>query len=64
MAQSVSSKKERFVFLDYLRISAAWLVVYDHMFGEWTARHGVSLRLVGMIRTYISNPFGIIQNFG
>lgn len=54
----------RFVFLDYLRAMAAWAVVWDHLFCAWPAEHGVQLGFVGLVRTYVTQPLGIIQDFG
>jgi peptidoglycan/LPS O-acetylase OafA/YrhL len=61
---SVGTTKDHFVFLDYLRAMAAWAVVWDHMLGQWPADHGVHLRIVAAMRTYVAQPLGIIQDFG
>jgi peptidoglycan/LPS O-acetylase OafA/YrhL len=55
--------QEHFIFLDYLRALAAWAVVWDHV-GSWPEHYGVKLQLVGLVRKYITQPFGIIQDFG
>jgi peptidoglycan/LPS O-acetylase OafA/YrhL len=55
--------QEHFVFLDYLRAMAAWAVVWDHV-GSWPERYGVKLHLVGVVRRYFNQPFGVIQDFG
>jgi peptidoglycan/LPS O-acetylase OafA/YrhL len=54
---------QHFVFLDYLRAMAAWAVVWDHV-GTWPERHGVTLRTFLLVRTYLAEPFGVIQDFG
>jgi peptidoglycan/LPS O-acetylase OafA/YrhL len=55
--------QDHFIFLDYLRIMAAWAVVWDHV-GGWPERYGVKLQLILIVRRYINQPFGIIQDFG
>ena len=55
--------QEHFVFLDYLRAIAAWAVVWDHV-GNWPERYGAKLHIVEIVRRYITQPFGIIQDFG
>ena len=54
----------RYVFLDYLRACAAWLVVWDHL---GTTMPGWSGKVFGpaeWIRANVTGPLGIIQDFG
>ncbi len=63
MPQAADSPS-RYVFLDYLRALAAWLVVWDHL---GTILPGW-LRLVftpaQWVRDYVAGPLGVIQDFG
>jgi len=60
----VAPSKDRFVFLDYLRIIATFGVVWDHVVALWPEGYGFHLKIVSVSRTYIAEPFGIIQDFG
>src|SRR5579859_2977962 len=54
----------RYVFLDYLRALAAWLVVWDH-FGNIMPRGlGHVFGPAEWVRHNITGPLGIIQDFG
>lgn len=54
----------RFVFLDYLRALAAWLVVWDHLANVFLHDRGRVFRPAEFIRDNITAPLGIIQDFG
>ena len=58
------SKAGRFVFLDYLRALAAWLVLWDHLgtiMPGWANR---TFAPAAWVRANIADPLGVIQNFG
>lgn len=52
------------VFLDLLRGTAALLVVYDHLAAAWPDQTERSWIVTRQIRRYVSEPLGIIQDFG
>jgi peptidoglycan/LPS O-acetylase OafA/YrhL len=54
----------RYVFLDYLRAAAAWLVVWDHMANLVPERMGQPFPAAHWARDNITGPLGIIQDFG
>lgn len=54
----------RYVFLDYLRAVAAWLVVWDHMANLVPQRMGQAFAPAQWVRHNITGPLGIIQDFG
>jgi peptidoglycan/LPS O-acetylase OafA/YrhL len=54
----------RYIFLDYLRAAAAWLVVWDHLVASLPQDLGKPLPLAIWVRHNISGPLGIIQDFG
>ncbi|THD52622.1 acyltransferase [Phenylobacterium sp.] len=54
----------RYVFLDYLRAVAAWLVVWDHMANLVPQRMGQPFAPAGWVRDNVTDPLGIIQDFG
>lgn len=54
----------RYVFLDYLRAVAAWLVVWDHMANLVPQRMGQAFAPARWVRHNITDPLGIIQDFG
>jgi len=54
----------RFVFLDYLRALAAWLVVWDHLANVFLHDRGRVFLPAEFIRDNITAPLGIIQDFG
>jgi peptidoglycan/LPS O-acetylase OafA/YrhL len=54
----------RYVFLDYLRALAAWLVVWDHLANILPDAHGHPFFPAIWVRDNISGPLGIIQDFG
>ncbi len=64
MSSDLMASRHRFDFLDYLRAAAAWVVVFDHLFGRWVPARGMNLRAVSWMRTYVGEPLGIIQDFG
>lgn len=54
----------RYIFLDYLRALAAWLVAWDHLatvFPGWRERVYAPAEFV---RQHFTGPLGIIQDFG
>ena len=53
-----------FVFLDYLRILAASLVVWDHLFVSWPRKAGTEFFAAAWLHIYVTGPLGIIQDFG
>jgi peptidoglycan/LPS O-acetylase OafA/YrhL len=54
----------RYVFLDWLRALAAWLVVWDHLANVMPFNSGRYLPLAHWVRNNITGPLGIIQDFG
>ncbi|MFI4966974.1 MAG: acyltransferase family protein [Caulobacterales bacterium] len=54
----------RYVFLDYLRALAAWLVVWDHLANNFPNGQGLVFRPAELVRNNIAAPLGIIQDFG
>ena len=54
----------RYIFLDYLRAAAAWLVVWDHLVASLPQDLGQPLMLAVWVRRNVSGPLGIIQDFG
>jgi peptidoglycan/LPS O-acetylase OafA/YrhL len=54
----------RYVFLDYLRAVAAWLVVWDHMANLVPQRMGQYFAPAHWVRDNVTGPLGIIQDFG
>ncbi len=56
--------ESRYIFLDYLRAAAAWLVVWDHLVAGFPQQLGHPLRLAVWVQRNVSGPLGIIQDFG
>jgi peptidoglycan/LPS O-acetylase OafA/YrhL len=54
----------RYVFLDYLRALAAWLVVWDHIANSFPEGQGLVFWPAQLVRSNIAAPLGIIQDFG
>jgi peptidoglycan/LPS O-acetylase OafA/YrhL len=54
----------RYVFLDYLRALAAWLVVWDHLANDLLHNLGKTFRPAELIHNNFTVPFGVIQDFG
>jgi peptidoglycan/LPS O-acetylase OafA/YrhL len=54
----------RYVFLDYLRALAAWLVVWDHLANSLLHDHGRLFHPAEILRNSVLKPLGIIQDFG
>lgn len=54
----------RYVFLDYLRASAAWLVVWDHLANHMPEGLGHVFAPARFVREHFTAPLGIIQDFG
>lgn len=50
----------RYIFLDYLRAAAAWLVVWDHLVAGLPSDLGKPLPLAVWVGRNISGPLGII----
>ena len=59
-----TSKNARFLFLDYLRVIAVLLVVYDHLCGAYPKTKGYNFLPHNYIEKFINVPLGIIQDFG
>lgn len=57
-------QNEHFHFLDWLRSLATWLVVYDHLVAIYTEKRGIPLDFVHFIKSNVTGPLGIIQDFG
>jgi peptidoglycan/LPS O-acetylase OafA/YrhL len=55
---------DRYIFLDYLRAAAAWLVVWDHLANIMPGWGGWIFLPAKWIRRNVSEPLGIIQDFG
>ncbi len=64
MRQTVETGNGRFVFLDYLRALAAWAVVWNHMLATWPEQRGIHPLVVTAVRAWITQPPGVIQDFG
>jgi exopolysaccharide production protein ExoZ len=58
------TQQKHFYFLDWLRGFAAWLVVYDHLIAIYTRDRALDFTPVNYITEYITQPLGIIQDFG
>lgn len=54
----------RYVFLDYLRAAAAWLVVWDHVANIIPGWSGRTFPPALWVRDHVSAPLGVIQDFG
>lgn len=54
----------RYVFLDYLRVGAAWLVVWDHFGTIMPGWAGRVFAPAQWVRDNITGPLAIIQDFG
>jgi len=54
----------RLEFVGALRGIACLLVVYAHIIAAHSIRNGIDLPLVSWVSSYVTEPFGIIQNFG
>ncbi|HZZ30934.1 MAG TPA: acyltransferase [Phenylobacterium sp.] len=54
----------RYVFLDYIRTLAAWLVVWDHLANVLPEGQGRHFLPAQWVRNNITGPLGIIQDFG
>lgn len=54
----------RYVFLDYLRATAAWLVVWDHLGTIIPGWSGRVFPPAQWVRNNITGPLGVIQDFG
>jgi peptidoglycan/LPS O-acetylase OafA/YrhL len=55
---------DRYVFLDYLRAIAAWLVVWDHLANIFPQGQGLAFAPAEWVRRNVTGPLGIIQDFG
>ncbi|HEY3697261.1 acyltransferase [Phenylobacterium sp.] len=55
---------DRYVFLDYLRAAAAWLVAWDHLAVVIPAGLGRVFGPAQAVRDAVAAPLGIIQDFG
>jgi peptidoglycan/LPS O-acetylase OafA/YrhL len=55
---------DRYVFLDYLRACAAWLVVWDHLATIMPGWSGKVFAPAEWVRVHVARPLGIIQDFG
>jgi peptidoglycan/LPS O-acetylase OafA/YrhL len=56
--------ENRYVFLDYLRAMAAWLVVWDHLANIVPQTQGRTFAPAEFVRNNFTAPLGIIQDFG
>ena len=54
----------RYVFLDYLRAIAAWLVVWDHLANIFPRGQGLAFGPADWVRRNVTGPLGVIQDFG
>lgn len=63
-AQGSAAPAQQFLFIDYLRALAAWAVVWDHVVAAWPAERGIELGVTRAVRSYVTVPLGIIQDFG
>jgi peptidoglycan/LPS O-acetylase OafA/YrhL len=54
----------RYLFLDYLRALAAWLVVWDHLANNMLQEQGRVFRPALWVRENFTAPLGVIQDFG
>jgi len=54
----------RYVFLDYLRAGAAWLVVWDHLGTVMPGWMGKVFGPAQWVRNNVTGPLGIINDFG
>lgn len=54
----------RYIFLDYLRACAAWLVVWDHLAATMPGWVGKVFGPAAWVRNNVAAPLGIIQDFG
>ncbi|THD60560.1 acyltransferase [Phenylobacterium sp.] len=61
---SRSESEGRYVFLDYLRTVAAWLVVWDHLANIVPEALGHPFIPAHWVRDNITGPLGVIQDFG
>jgi peptidoglycan/LPS O-acetylase OafA/YrhL len=61
---SAQDRGSRYVFLDYLRALAAWLVVWSHLAATDPENQGLHFLPVLWVRDNITGPLGIIQDFG
>ncbi|HEX3886254.1 MAG TPA: acyltransferase [Phenylobacterium sp.] len=63
-AKDTPDSGSRYVFLDYLRAVAAWLVVWDHLANIVPEALGHPFIPAHWVRANITGPLGIIQDFG
>jgi peptidoglycan/LPS O-acetylase OafA/YrhL len=61
---STKDRGNRYVFLDYLRVVAAWLVVWDHLAVIGPLNQHILFGPAGWVREHITRPLQIIQDFG
>jgi peptidoglycan/LPS O-acetylase OafA/YrhL len=54
----------RYLFLDFLRALAAWLVVWDHLANNMLREQGRTFLPAKWVHDNITAPLGIIQDFG
>lgn len=54
----------RYVFLDYIRAAAAWLVVWDHLGTIMPGWAGKVFGPAQWVRNNITGPLGIVNDFG
>ena len=59
-----NSSGGRYIFLDYIRAAAAWLVVWDHLGTIMPGWAGKVFPAAQWVRNNITEPLGIIQDFG
>jgi peptidoglycan/LPS O-acetylase OafA/YrhL len=62
--EPITNKPTEIRFLVALRGIACLLVVWDHLVGIWTDKFAINFAPLTLVRTYITKPLGIIQDFG
>jgi peptidoglycan/LPS O-acetylase OafA/YrhL len=61
--ETLKEHKE-FGFITLLRVTAVFLITWDHLVGTWLDNNKISWLPLNLVRQYVTQPLGIIQDFG
>ncbi len=61
---AVQDTQQSLSFINLLRCGAVFLVIWAHLIANFTTSNKVSWQPVKIVREYVTQPLGIIQDFG